>query len=184
MDLSFRDELENEMDKILTEDDIKLAMKGKVKIISYSELKGYNSLDDVLKPWDAVVILFAITNPNSGHWTCIHRKKNGDVIFTDSYGLLPMDENHYIPYSIVKYVSDQFKPYIYKLFIDYHEGKVRYSQYRLQGKDTNVCGRYCILRLRFPELSENEFAKLLKYGTTVEKWITPDILVTMLTSPI
>ena len=156
------------------------ALNGKVKIISYSDLKNIKTMDELLYPYDRVIILFAIKSPLNGHWTSLIRRKNGEIIFTDSFGLLPMDENNYMsmPYSIEKYVEDQFKPYIYELFSQYPKS-IRYSQYKLQDFSTSVCGRYCIVRCMYPEISEDVFAKVF----TSTKY-HPDIIVTLLTKNI
>lgn len=166
------------MNMALSEDQLLRALSGHVKIISYSDLKNYRTLESLLKPYNKVIILFAITSPLNGHWTCLHKRTSGEVIFTDSYGLEPMDENHYVPASIVKYVSEQFRPYIYQLFSNYRH-PIHYSQYRLQSPNTSVCGRYCIVRLLYPELSEDQFSKVLR-----DSVVHPDIVVTLLTKDI
>ena len=173
-------EIRHLMKVALDENALLKALNNKVKIISYSDLKNIHDIDDLLYPHNKVIILFAIKGPLNGHWTCLFKQKNGSIQFFDSFGLLPMDENKYMsmPYSIEKYVSDQFKPYIYELFSQYPD-KIRYNQYKLQDFSTSVCGRYCVVRLQNPELSEDEFSKELK-STKYH----PDVLVTLMTKNI
>ena len=86
------------LDYALSQDDIITLLKGKVKVITYKELSQYKNIEEALKIYGRLVLLFESRN-NYGHWTLLHRlkgKKN-EVEMFDSYGLFPDEELDYIP---------------------------------------------------------------------------------------
>ena|ERR1700722_2225846 len=84
--------------------DILFMLGGACKVVTYDELDQYNTLTELLNPYQNVVILY----PNApepdedpddvvGHWCCIFKSSSGDRIeFFDSYG---------------SYIDDKIKDY-------------------------------------------------------------------------
>jgi hypothetical protein len=114
------------------------------KIIKYSDLAKYNSLEDLLpEPIDYKIILVE-SELNSGHWTCIMRK-NKNIECFDSYGGSIDHELHYIPNSMKKYLGED-KLYLGKLLKGH---KVIYNKKKLQSDNNGIatCGRHVIARI-------------------------------------
>ena len=83
---------------------------------------------------------------------------------TDSYGLVPCGEFNYIPKAFQK-MSNQDKNVLLRLLIN-QPLQVHYNQYRLQKLDKHIstCGKYCCVRGLYPDVDEDEFAKIVKGG--------------------
>ena len=146
--------------------DIKKALDNKVKLITYSDLMEYNNIFDVLKPYNKVVILFETTGKLIGHYTCLFKCNSEitgeSIIFFDPYGMKPEKELNYAP-DWLKEVTNAKKNLLYRLF-QQDTIQIRYNQHDLQkwSKKISTCGRWCIVRLMYPEYDENEFYKFFK----------------------
>lgn len=158
---------------------LKCVEKG-VRIYTYDELHKINNIDDILYPKNKVFILYMNTE-NEGHWTCLYVRNNDTLCFFDSYG--GMVDNFKMMQYVDKEVilkKHQDKPYLAYLMLNSRYKKLDYNNYRLQGKNTSTCGRYCIMRLTFPNKTDEEFRDMLN-GHEIHMKIEPDILVTILT---
>ena len=87
------------MDKILTniesqdlsgEDLVKIC-EGKVVVVPYHTLKNYNSIEDLLDKFGAVILLYE-TKQNFGHYTALYYNNSKQLEFFDSYGFAPDQE--------------------------------------------------------------------------------------------
>lgn len=152
--------------KSLSEEDIKRYLKGKTKIISYTELYDYKTIDDLLAPYDNVFLLY-LTKPNYGHWTLIFKYPNkNEIHFFDSYGYKPDTEFKFIKNMEFRKASKQVYHYIVKLFLDaYDKYKISYNNFQLQGhslpsKKISTCGRWCIARWINSNMNEYQFYEL------------------------
>jgi len=149
------------MDKVsysLSNSDISKFFDNKIKIIIFSQIADYNSLNELLYPYDRVVILWE-TSKCRGHWTCCFRNKAQEVFFFDPYGIKPEGE---LKFSAGKNkLLKQQKNTLLRLFKGHY---VRYNDIPLQKWKTgiNTCGRWVILRLCCDDLNSYEFADLIK----------------------
>lgn len=137
------------------------------KVIRYSELKKYSNIDDVLKPFDNVVILYE-SKKNYGHWVCL-LKYDKIIEFFDPYGL-PIDTQ-------LKYSKDKV-PLLSKLLVDspYLLAENRTKLQKLY-KDVSTCGRHVCVRIILKDLPLKEYINIM-----VNNKIDPDLIVTYLTS--
>lgn len=135
----------------VTDGDMKRVFHNKVKILLYNQLKTVSSIDNLLNPFNKVIILYQ-WGPTIGHWTCLNKHKNGDLDFFDPYGFMPDDERKFIP---APYWQSN---YLSKLLGRYH-GRVYYNQYDLQSesKAVETCGRWVINRLSNSHIPLDEF---------------------------
>lgn len=164
--------------KSLSGQDIINGLNGNVKVITYQDIRNYDNLDDLLHPYNQVVILYE-TSEGYGHWVCLY-SENGKITFFDSYGLKPDEELKFIPKYFRKENDTDYPLLTYLL---YQSGyKVEYNQHRLQKslRDVNTCGRHCIVRLKYKEIPIDTYAKILRSF----KPYNPDNIVTMLTANI
>lgn len=127
-------------------------------MISYSDLKNYESIDDVLKN-DMCIILYE-SMPGYGHWTCIFKDPiNNEIEHFDSYGYTPDKELSFVPKKINNQLGQGF-PLLSKLLVN-SPYDIRYNHFKFQGKDSSTCGKWCILRLFLRSLNEYQFKKIL-----------------------
>tara|TARA_R110002153_G_scaffold84326_3_gene211208 strand:- start:888 stop:1439 length:552 start_codon:yes stop_codon:yes gene_type:complete len=126
------------MDSPLSDGDIQSVL-GKFKPIAYSDLKNYNTIEELLpNDYDWRIILLE-TSQNSGHWVCIMRVPDKYVYF-NSYGDSFNKDLYLIPRMIRK-ILGQNENYLNNLL----RGKVvEFSSIKFQGDKSSVCGRYCL----------------------------------------
>lgn len=161
----------------LSGSDIMRMTDGKTKIISYEQLEHINSLEELLHPYGAVIILYQ-TSANHGHWVVVLDKGNKQIEFYDPYGIKPDEELNIDNAYHLRIHGGRLTPHFSALIL---KGgfSVEYNKERLQRvlAHVNTCGRYCVLRVIFRSLSLKEFNKLL----TGNKHYTPDFWVSALT---
>ena len=93
--MSVSDYIDLERKRPLSDEDILDMMHDKTNIILYEDLAYAPSLDSILSPYGACVILYQI-KPNYGHWCCIFKRTNTLVEFFDPYGMFIDDELKYV----------------------------------------------------------------------------------------
>ena len=141
----------NRLKKIpLGDDDIKKFLPD-AKIITYDELKKYNSIDQLLPNEKDYAIILYLNSKNNGHWVAIMRdkdKKDKTIIeYFDSYGqpidqpLLWWNEEHLEGLGV-----DDI--YLTKLLIKSgYKTVYNKEKYQNGNPDIKTCGRFCIFRL-------------------------------------
>lgn len=125
--------------------DIEKALKGKINIVLYSDIKKFKNLDEFFKPYNAVIILYE-TGEDMGHWILIMKQIDEagkfHIEFFDPYGT-NLDDT--LEYS----VKDKF-PYLTKLIYEDGIDDIRWNNMELQKLENNIntCGRWCVFRVR------------------------------------
>jgi len=126
------------------------------KIMKYSELNNYSSLDHLLpEPKDYRIILTE-TKPSSGHWCLLSKypnKKGGDTVeWFDSYGMRPDGELSFIS-SAMKRILGESNHKLTQL-IDGSGMNHTYNKKKFQILADNIstCGRWCMLRAKMMEM--------------------------------
>lgn len=161
----------------LSGDDILNLTYNKTRIMKYEDLKIYDSLEQILSPYRACVLLYQ-TGDKFGHWVSLIDRGNRKLEFYDPYGLKPDEELNINNEYHLRIHGGQITPHLTAL-IKKEGWKVEYNNQRLQRflKDVNTCGRYCALRIRYRDLSIQKFNNLL----TKNKHYEPDFWVSALT---
>ena len=168
------------MEKSLSNEEIIDYLKD-IKVVPYSDIKNYHTINDLLAPFDKVVILYR-TAHTYGHWCCIFRSRERDEIeFFDPYGLIIDDQ---LSYNNDKQFQRQYGQnhfFLTRLLAEVNED-VSYNHHKLQkfGPNINTCGRWCILRLLNTDLSLKDFKRLLDVEKKRLKCKTYDDLVVKL----
>lgn len=162
-------------DKALSGREVLRLVGGNANVMNYRQLKKYDNINDALGSHGALVLLYE-SEINFGHWTLVFRAPDGVIEHFDSYGYKPDQELMQIPEKFKKKYYDGIPHLTYLLYKC--EEPIRFSQYALQGKNTNTCGRWVAIRLLSRDINENEFKKLMTIGI---KPINPDLFVTMVT---
>lgn len=174
--------LKESIAKPLSDSDLRKLIEGHAKVVLYSNLKGYSSLNELLNcPGQSIFLLYQQA-PNYGHWTCLFKQGNR-IEFFDPYGINVDDELKWTDPSMRKQLHMD-KPWLSKLLYESppHYTLI-YNQHPFQkrGNDINTCGRWCVLRLLFKNLSLEQFVEL--FGKSNIKKKSLDSIVTLLTIP-
>ena len=139
--------IETIQDEPLGDDDIKKYLPH-AKILKYSSLKKYNSIEDLLKnDIDYCIILYE-AKKNSGHWTALLRYNN-IIEYFDSYG-------NKINTPLIKWNTteenikrNQDPETLFNLF-DKTDKHIIYNTTKYQNINNDIistCGRHCIFRI-------------------------------------
>lgn len=147
-----------------------------VNVISYPDIYKYQSLDQLMTPNNACIILYEWKN-GYGHWVCIFRNNDLVVQFFDPYSYIPDNE--------FQFIDTQFKnqhypdtKYLSKLIYD-SGYELDYNDHRLQNqKDHTIstCGLWIGVRLKYRGIPIDTFSKIFHEFPP----FTPDQLVTMI----
>tara|TARA_R110002049_G_scaffold85169_4_gene216701 strand:- start:691 stop:1203 length:513 start_codon:yes stop_codon:yes gene_type:complete len=167
--------MDKEISKSLSGEDILKALDYKCNIVQYKDLKNYNNIDELLGPYKKCVILYH-TRRNYGHFTCVY-EYNNTIFFFDSYGIIPDDELKFLHKDLKKELNSQHR-HLTKLL--YNQNKpVEYNEYQLQKREKNIatCGRWVILRLKYPSISVDDFFQQFEFS---KDYISNDELICLL----
>jgi hypothetical protein len=147
----------------------------KANLIQYSDLHKIKSIDELLGPHRKCVLLY-LTSANYGHYCCVW-EYNNTIFFFDSYGSKPDTQLNFVPKDMKEELNSNHN-YLIRLL--YESGKnVEYNQYQLQSREPNIttCGRWCCSRLRFPEISIEDYHDIFKQSS---RYMSNDELITLL----
>lgn len=137
-------------------------------VMTYRQLKKYRAL-----PKLPLVILYE-TKPRIGHWVVVLNTPEGIEHF-DSYGLKPDGEISFVPIQNRAALGvDQ--PHLVKLLLDTMV-PINFSDWQLQAHGRiATCGRWCVLRAKYRDLTSEDFGNLIKKATK-KIGLCPDLLV-------
>jgi hypothetical protein len=135
--------------QITGEDIDRYLQAGSTKILKYSELANYRTVEELLPdPVDYRIILIE-QNENTGHWCCILRYKKV-IEWFDPYGIKPDGELSFIS-KMKNRILGQDTLYLTNLFTEATRRgwTCIYNKKRLQQlkKGISTCGRWCLLRI-------------------------------------
>lgn len=150
--------------KSLSGRDIHNFLGGQCNILTYPEIKEFNSIDNILSI-DKPLVLLYMTKEHYGHWVCLIKHLN-KIEFFDSYGTV-IDKQLDKINPFFRSQSGQDYPYLLKLLYD--SGlPVEYNHYPIQKKYKDkietvaTCGRHCIVRLLNKDLELENYINGLK----------------------
>jgi hypothetical protein len=149
----------------LSDKEIKMKMKGRVNVIEYNTLKNYNTIEDLLYPYNKAIILYK-SKPTYGHWVAMLKYPGKNIIeINDPYGVKVNSEFDWIDPKFTKQ-SDQNPDYLVNLLLDYMDtgGEVEYNDHKHQSdkKGIATCGDHAIIRLLVNNLNVDQYDKWLK----------------------
>ena len=167
--------MDEEISKSLSGSEVLKLMDHKCNLVAYSSLHLIKSIDELLGKHRKCVLLYQ-TSKNYGHYVAIW-EYNNTIFFSDSYGGIVDSQLKYVPHDMKEELNSNHN---YLIRLMYNSGKkVEFNQYELQSRDPEVstCGRHCVERLRFPEISIDEYYKIFKDAS---KFIPIDELICLL----
>lgn len=153
----------------LSDSDVLTLVEHRAKILIYSDLAKFETIDEALGKHQAAFLLYE-AKPSYGHWVCIYRQ--GDkVYFFDPYGTFIDDQLENIDNNF-REISGQLYPQLsYLLYISPYQ--IFYNEHRYQKlkPGINTCGRWSALRLVFRDVSPARFRQLFK-GKDADEIVT------------
>lgn len=166
-------------DIALSDKQLKKLACGRVSIILYPNLHEYKTIDDVLGPYRAAIILF-MAKPRYGHWCLLFQLDANTIEFFNPYGGFPDHSLEYIPMEFRK-KSNQVHTILSKLMLN-SPYELTYNEFAFQKQSKNIktCGRWCIVRLCNKDLDLYQFRDYINNLSKYLK-INGDELVTLLT---
>lgn len=169
-------------EKSFSDADMLKLCENKTKIITYSDLAKYNTIEDVLAPHNSVIILY-LTKENYGHWVALfvdpNDEKGKTLEFFDSYAI-PIDGELSLVPENFRNVSNQDFPHLtYLINMSNNFTTILYNKEKLQKfkKNINTCGRWAGMRIAMKDVPLLEFQKLF-----INQKFPPDWYVTAFTA--
>tara|TARA_R110000822_G_scaffold263651_1_gene387921 strand:- start:666 stop:1166 length:501 start_codon:yes stop_codon:yes gene_type:complete len=150
-------------------------LDNKAQFVQYSDLHRIPTIEQLLGPHKKCVLLYQ-TSKNYGHYVAVW-EHNNIIFFSDSYGSKPDSQLNFVPYDMKDELNSNHN---YLIRLMYNSGKkVEFNQYKLQSREPDVatCGRWSVNRLRFPEISIDEYHNIFKQSS---KYIDNDELIVLL----
>lgn len=159
----------NIMKRPLSGEELYNALLGETKIILNSELHKYSNLDDLMKPYNNICLLYE-SRPGYGHWVClILHKKDNIIEYFDPYGMF-IDKP--LEYTDKNYLSksNQDFPYLSKLIFDSNYNVI-YNKHKLQSRQEDIatCGRHILARITLSDIPLNKYIKIIYKNNNPDK---------------
>lgn len=167
--------MESQINKSLSATEVLNLLDNKANFVQYSDIHKIPTIEQLLGPHKKCVLLYQ-TSRNYGHYVAIWQH-NDIIFFSDSYGSKPDDQLNFVPHDLKTELNSNHN---YLIRLMYNSGKkVEFNQYQLQSRepDVSTCGRWTVNRLRFPEISIDEYHKIFKESS---KYIDNDELIVLL----
>jgi hypothetical protein len=155
--------LKKEMSIPLSDGDIREHLNNPL-ILKYSELDEYGTLENVLPNIKSYCVILYENSPNSGHWVCISRPKEGIAEYYDSYGGYVDCPLTWTPKDIRDTLGEVI-PTLSRMFDECPE-EVVYNKIKYQKESGGVsnCGRWVVLRIKkmLDGMNLNQFYEFCK----------------------
>lgn len=160
-------ELKRLMNIPLSDTQILNLVGGQANLIMYPDMHKMKSVDELLEPHGACIILYE-SKPSYGHWTALIKLNRNEIEFFNSYG----DDNKIhegIPDAMLGYIPKAFRDksfqnhtYLAKLMVE-SPYNLSYNQYNFQkdGEFIKTCGRHVGTRINMKNLSLDEYKRTL-----------------------
>lgn len=182
------------MFKPTSRSDLQYMLDGRAKIVPYAELAGYRTLEELLEPYQTVILLYPSPNDTEvGHWVTFFVMPGTDFIqYFDSYGC-DVDEP-VGDYNEEKRREEEglaprnpdtirqprrIEPYFTELLLaSRYADRAAFNETPFQSDEvaTATCGLWCVARIKNNYLGEDGFRRL--YLETAEAHgLDPDLLV-------
>jgi len=150
-------------------------VNGQANLEVYPNVYTYKSLDELLGPYKACILLYE-WKADYGHWVCVF-ERDGVIEFFDSYGAIPDSELTDVPEHFA-HVNHEDHDYLMDL-IRKSGKKLDYNTFDFQedSKGTATCGRHVAVRLAFRMVPNIQYVLMFIYSG-----MDPDELVTKATN--
>lgn len=178
------DKLKYDLAYALSDQDIR-RLNPRTKLILYEDVKKYKTIDQLLAPYDSVIILYEwqrTKDASIGHYITVNRVNNGIVEHFDSYAIKPDKELEQLKDApqAFKRMTGQDNKYLLDLYLK-SPHPISYNHYPLQSlsDEISTCGRFCVIRSLYRYMPLEDFAKIF-----LNKRDSPDVIAVQLTQPL
>lgn len=150
------------MNKSLSTDEVQ-SLVPECKVLTYPEFMRYDSLKELLAPYNCVIFLY-MTTENYGHYCAIWKNQNGVLHFFDPYGVYLDDQLNFIPAQKNRELGQEVKHLSELIIKDKSIRTIFVNHYPFQKRKQgiNTCGRHVAVRVLLRHLSEDAYQKLFK----------------------
>jgi len=147
------------------------------RVIKYNELMFISSIDEVLDVDGSVIILYQ-KEEQKGHFCLLtNRYKEGSLYFFDPYGY-DIDQEVKLADFQIRNMGGEIVPHLTHLIeksnYDLIVSKTQYQEFE---EHVNTCGRHCVVRLNYINLSDTEYNIFINKNSHYN----PDFWVSVLT---
>jgi len=145
----------------LSDTDINHLLHPPTHVFIYPDLEMMNSIDEAFDSEGRCMMLYPVSSETNGHWVCMIKRQN-EIEFFDPYGKKPDTELKWMGSALRRELNLE-QPVLTRLFNE-SGYKITYNIHDFQGtgSDINTCGRHCVVRLMFKNLSLNDYLKMIK----------------------
>jgi len=145
------------------------AINPDAKIMKYTDLYDYDSIEELFKDCDKIILLFLTISKRAGHWTCLYKQPNSTTInYYDSYGVMPDYELQAISKKRRAELNESYD-YLRHLLMGHN---VNVNRIQFQNDKSASCGCFVSHRLFYSHLSPEQYLKLF-----FDSKATPDVYV-------
>lgn len=160
-----RREIKDRISKPLTDADIE-KHTGLKEVIKYSDLKNYNSIEDLLPTDKSYVIILIEDRLNSGHWVAVMRY-NKTIEYFNSYGAKWDTDWKFINRMVRMILGENTNEMTRLMDKASADGWTTiWNKHRFQKLSSQIqtCGRWCVLRIEMMKMGYtlSEFYDFIK----------------------
>ena len=145
----------------LSDGDIEDLLPG-IKVISYPEFNQMSSIDQAFDSDGRCLFLYLTEDENTGHWCCMIRHKNHIEYFDPYGGIGPDDASKWLSKKQLANLDQDTKQLSKLLKASGIPVKINNHKFQKHDNDIATCGRHCVVRLHFSNLSLPSYAKMIK----------------------
>jgi hypothetical protein len=129
------------MDKPLSNTDMVTALGSNGEPITYSQLKSYSFIEELLPNIGSFKVILIRDQPSSGHWVALVRHAENSYFYFNSYGESYNQDLYLVP-AMVRKMLGNYDNTLKELLRD---KKVAYNNVKFQQNSSAVCGRWVVL---------------------------------------
>ena len=141
-----------------SKDDLMKLWGGKIKVITYDQIKDYKTITELLYPYGKIIILY-YWKKYTGHWISVFINKDREIEVFDSLGSNRIDGELSTINESFREANGEGYPYLSKLILASGYPYV-WNSIQLQSDSTDTCGLWASYRLYRCDLSIKQFIKL------------------------
>jgi|TARA_B110000285_G_scaffold150970_1_gene168519 hypothetical protein len=171
------------MNSPLSNHQLESALGVGTKTITYSELRNYATIEELLPKIHDFKIILIRDRPSSGHWVNIIRTGQDNYVYFNSFGQ-SYNQDLYLVSSTIRKMLGSYDNYLNDLL----KGKnVEYNKKKFQSNYSDVCGRWVVLNIIMITkmlFSLNDFIKFIETKKKELDYSSYDELVLKLTENI
>ena len=162
----------------LSDSDIRTILGRSCKIVKYSELSNYNTIEQLLPKEKASIIILIEDSLDHGHWVGMCRFKNTYMYF-DSYGN-PVDSDLKWTSMETRRQLNEDKPYLNQL-LDKTDRECIYNnvKYQEMNQDINTCGAHIshfLYRMKHDNMDLKDYYMYMKEIKQISKHTYDEIV--------